>query len=120
MSPDDYPELWEAYRTENDWQHEYMADSYLDKLAIALGEFDQWRSSYAHYKALAWQGLDIGQNGHPITDVWNNLPIAEKPTIFNLRNELLEDAELNCDGAILFVRCYFFCNSWIMPGAREL
>ncbi len=98
LGPDNYPEIWEAYRNYEDWSHEYMANWYLNKIAFALAEFDNDSFSIEHYKALAWQGLGDNPNNpsHPITIHWTNLINTEKENILSLRQELIENSKKNC------------------------
>ncbi len=98
LQPDNYPEIWEAYRNSQGWQHEYMADWYLEKLAKSLALFDDNVFSMDHYIALAWQGLGENPNdpNHPLSIRWTNLSEAEKQNISILRQELIENSTINC------------------------
>jgi len=98
LNPENYPEIWEAYRTYKEWSHEFMANWYLEKLADSLAEIDGNLFSTEHYIALAWQGLGENPNdvNHPISIRWQNLSLSEQQTILTLREELITGSNLSC------------------------
>lgn len=98
LGPDNYPEIWEAYREHKDWSHNYMADYYLDRLAEAISNYDSHNYSMDHYIALAWQGLGEDPNNPsvPLTERRNTLSASERDNIISLRNELIENSNPYC------------------------
>lgn len=97
IDPEDEPYIWEQYRNHKNWQHEYMANYYLDALADALSEYDDATYSMEHYRALAWQGLDEYDSGHPITQVWDGLSTNEQNTILALRAQVVAGSPTDCE-----------------------
>lgn len=98
LSPDNYPEIWEAYRTYKGWQHEYMAQEYVSQLAAALSIYDGASFAIDYYEALAWEGLDADPTtGHPISEVWDDKPQSEKNSILSKRQTLISSSSMDCN-----------------------
>ncbi|MFA7686719.1 MAG: hypothetical protein WCY25_02515 [Moheibacter sp.] len=73
-NPHDFPSLWEAYITNSDYSHEYMATHYVNIIKNALQSYCQSENisvSNEILTALAWGGLQD-------TTPWNNLPLSTR------------------------------------------
>jgi hypothetical protein len=76
--PQDWPGLFDYYsrykKGPETWQHQLMADFYVDIVANALKEFDNNQNPFQLYKDLAWEGLQG-------TVAFNNLDQNERNRI---------------------------------------
>ncbi len=105
IDENNFPEIYEAYRQAQGWQHEYMSLWFREKLENALRDIYGDGYSNEEYEALAWEGLDEIQvteldgsiTYYYQTQAWEDLPESEKQQIRNIQNQLDENCDESCD-----------------------
>lgn len=101
VNENDYPGIYDYYRRYiKGWQHELMAQHYVDRIANLLKTFDGGFEDDSVYTALAWVGLKGYQDneGNFIEyTAWTNLTPIQKEEYKNLKNEFMKRGSLLCD-----------------------
>ncbi len=91
LNIDNFPSLFNMYAQYKGYQHEFIANFYLDIMSRALQQFDNYKFSMEYYQALAWRGLEG-------TEVYNGLNAAKKEDIRLKRITLLANRNnSNCN-----------------------
>jgi hypothetical protein len=74
LNMDNFPSLFNMFAQYKGYQHEFLANYYIDIMGAALKKYDSSQFTLDYYKALAWEGLEG-------TDVYINLNAATKADI---------------------------------------
>jgi hypothetical protein len=97
LDMDNFPSLFNMFAQYKnagqgaDYQHQFMANYYINIMSAALKQYDSSQYSLDYYQALAWEGL----HG---TDVWKNKSAADTVAINNKVIQLLSGrSKTNCN-----------------------
>jgi hypothetical protein len=97
LDMDNFPSLFNMFAQYKnagqgaDYQHQFMANYYINIMSAALKQYDSSQYSLDYYQALAWEGL----HG---TDVWKNKSAADTIAINNKVVQLLSGrSKTNCN-----------------------
>jgi hypothetical protein len=83
--------MYAEYKNDGQYQHQFMANYYIDIMSTALKQYDGNRFSLDYYQALAWEGL----HG---TDIWKNKLPSDTVAINNKATQLLIGrSKTNCN-----------------------
>jgi len=90
LSNGDFPGIYKYYtKYGTKFQHQQMANHYINVIADALADFDNNQHSYQFYKDISWVGLQS-------TDGWNNLSSSEKARINNIIKNFNNNGSKTC------------------------
>lgn len=96
----DYPGIYDYYRRYiKQWQHELMAEHYVEKISKVLKSFDGGYEDDEVYEALAWVGLKgyrDGAGNFLEYTAWKNLSSSEQGNYVSLKNEFMKRGSLLC------------------------
>ena len=106
MDPLNFGEAYQYYvdnyRSDADWNHNAMAELYLDKIAHFLENMYGGLYTQAEYRAFAWSGLSEYYNQgtiESITDAWNELSESERNQIRQTQASMRNScSDIHCDG----------------------
>ncbi|MGB4776450.1 MAG: hypothetical protein WBP45_14835 [Daejeonella sp.] len=91
LNIDNFPSLFNMYAQYKGYQHEFIANYYVDIMGNALKQYDNNKFDMDYYKALAWRGLEG-------TDVYINLNAATKAGIQSKMSTVLSNrSNTNCN-----------------------
>ncbi|HET8803214.1 MAG TPA: hypothetical protein VFM72_01450 [Aequorivita sp.] len=95
---EDFPGIYDYYidRYKPTWNHNMMAQHYIEVIADAIEEFDNFQFSRQVYEDISWAGLrELEDLNNSIA--WDNLSPADQQRILNNMNQYFFNGTSNCN-----------------------
>ena len=101
LSETNFPGILDYYtRYVKQWQHQLMAEHYINIISSALAKFDNNQSSTQYYKDIAWSGLEgyYDSNYNIVyTTAYKELSQSDKQRINDSKNHLKQNGKILCN-----------------------